>query len=715
MSTAIPSPTLGPTGYLTPAASDVLTGALADVNAAFGGNLNMALSTPQGQIASTIAAIVEDKNTQFLQLVNAVDPLYSSGKYQDALGWIYFMTREPAVASVCKGCTCVGLVGTVIPANAQAIDTSGNIWLAVVGGTIPASGILSLDFACATTGPIACPAGTLNAIYLTINGWNTITNPTDAVLGQNVETQQAFEFRRQNSVAVNGQGSLPSVYAAVFASAPVLNPLLRPTDVYCTENPYTTSQIIGGVTLTPNSIYVCAAAGDPTAIATAIWSKKSPGCNYATGIVFTGSTATSVLTVTAMTSGTLAIGQTISGLSIPNSSSFTASASTVVNYPLQATYIAPGYSIPVPALLAGAGITVPSYLTAQQSGAANGLGVYTVSGTAAVVASEGMTVTPISNITGSVTGSVLTVTATDSKVCAWAPLINMPITGGSIPGGTTITGQLTGTPLYGGISTGTYQLSASIGPIGSEAMVVQTSFAASIVANMYANNTYTLNVSAVSVGPLLAGQLVAGAGISNSPYIVAQLTGSAGSTGTYSLSVPVTVGSEAMTGTGATIPSGVTISSLGSGTGGTGTYNLSVAVGTSPASTLTAGTMIQVADTSYPVPNQPTYPVIFRQPVQVPILFAVNITNSASLPAGITTLVKNAIVSAFAGGDGGVAMRIGTKVNASRFYAPVAAISPTISIISVFVGTSVANLTSVPINIDQQPTITASNITVNLV
>jgi hypothetical protein len=45
----------------------------------------------------------------------------------------------------------------------------------------------------------------------------------------------------------------------------------------------------------------------------------------------------------------------------------------------------------------------------------------------------------------------------------------------------------------------------------------------------------------------------------------------------------------------------------------------------------------------------------------------------------------------------------------------VAAISPTISIISILVGTSVANLTAVPINIDQQPTISASNITVNLV
>jgi hypothetical protein len=37
---------------------------------------------------------------------------------------------------------------------------------------------------------------------------------------------------------------------------------------------------IGGVVLLPNSIYVSVAGGSPASVATAIWSKKAPGCGY---------------------------------------------------------------------------------------------------------------------------------------------------------------------------------------------------------------------------------------------------------------------------------------------------------------------------------------------------------------------------------------------------------------------------------------------------
>jgi hypothetical protein len=66
------------------------------------------------------------------------------------------------------------------------------------------------------------------------------------------------------------------------------------------------------------------------------------------------------------------------------------------------------------------------------------------------------------SLTGSVAGSVLTVTALTGGFLA----IGQTLTGASVPVGTTITGILTG---HGGI--GTYQLSASIGPIGSETMM----------------------------------------------------------------------------------------------------------------------------------------------------------------------------------------------------------------------------------------------------
>lgn len=62
-------------------------------------------------------------------------------------------------------------------------------------------------------------------------------------------------------------------------------------------------------------------------------------------------------------------------------------------------------------------------------------------------------------------------------------------------------------------------------------------------------NTGVLTVT-VTAGALAAGQVVTGTGVPAGSYIVSQLTGSAGGTGTYQLNQGVTLGSRAMTATG---------------------------------------------------------------------------------------------------------------------------------------------------------------------
>ena len=122
-------------------------------------------------------------------------------------------------------------------------------------------------------GPIPCPAASLNAIYQTIPGWDSITNPSDGVIGENVESRADFEFRRQQSVAINADGVLPAIRAAVFAVPGV-------TDVYTTENDTGSPVTIGGVSIGANSLYVAVSGGAAQAVAQAIWSRKNPGCAY---------------------------------------------------------------------------------------------------------------------------------------------------------------------------------------------------------------------------------------------------------------------------------------------------------------------------------------------------------------------------------------------------------------------------------------------------
>lgn len=262
------------TGLIIPAEADVLVGVQADIDAAFGGGLNPALETPQGQLASSQSAVIADKNNEVALIVNQVDPQYADGRFQDAIARIYFLTRKGAQATAVI-CTLGGLATTVIPAGTLAQDTNGNTYASEGVATIGITGTVDVSFQNLQTGPIPCAAGTLVKVYQSISGWDTITNAADGVMGSTVESRADFEYRRKNSVALNGAGSLPSVYANVFNVAGVI-------DVYATENP-TNASVNTGVTnypLAPHSLYVAVVGGADVDIANAIWLRKDIGCDY---------------------------------------------------------------------------------------------------------------------------------------------------------------------------------------------------------------------------------------------------------------------------------------------------------------------------------------------------------------------------------------------------------------------------------------------------
>lgn len=269
---SVPSIVFTPTGATFPDESAILAGVQADMNAAFGGNLNPSLSTPQGQLATSQTAIIGEKNNQFAYFLQQIDPATASGFMQDAIGRIYFLTRLPATSTVVQ-VLCTGLVGVVIPSGAQVVDLLGNRYGCQGGGVIGVGGTVTLPFAAVDTGPTICPIGAITTIYQSIPGWDSVTNVAAGATGVNVETRADFEYRRKQSVAINAAGTLPSIYAAAFDVNGVI-------DAYVTENDTDNPITVGGVTLVKHSVYVAAAGGVPLDVATAIWKKKSAGANW---------------------------------------------------------------------------------------------------------------------------------------------------------------------------------------------------------------------------------------------------------------------------------------------------------------------------------------------------------------------------------------------------------------------------------------------------
>lgn len=256
-------------GVVVPAEADVLSGTQDDINQAFGGNLNPALETPQGQLATSLAEEIAAKNAEIANITNQVNPDLAAGRWQDAIGRIYFLSRIPAQGTVVQA-TANGLPGTVIASGALAKDGNGNLWEVTTPATINSNGTASVAFTSQPLGPIAVPAEL--SIYQAIPGWDSIA-VVSGVVGRDVESRSAFEARRRAAIALNAKGYAAAIHGAVLNLDGVLS-------AYAISNYGSGSKTVGGYTLAPHSVYVAVVGGTDAEVANAIWLKNSMGCDY---------------------------------------------------------------------------------------------------------------------------------------------------------------------------------------------------------------------------------------------------------------------------------------------------------------------------------------------------------------------------------------------------------------------------------------------------
>lgn len=263
------------TGLVIPSEAAVLAGVLLDWNTVANNNFNPQFTASQGTLVSAQAAAISNCYALVAMIVAGVDPDMNYGFMQDVIGRIYYQNRSPGTPTVVS-CVVNGLNGAPIPSNVPiGQDASGNQYICqTLGATIPISGNITLTFANTVNGPIPCAANSIELIQA-ITGIDSITNPAVGVPGTLVESSEAFEFQREQSVGSNSQGLTASIQGKVINLPGVI-------DCYTIDNPTGATVLVGSTQfpVAKNSVYVGAIGGVSTAIAQAIWSKKSLGCNY---------------------------------------------------------------------------------------------------------------------------------------------------------------------------------------------------------------------------------------------------------------------------------------------------------------------------------------------------------------------------------------------------------------------------------------------------
>jgi hypothetical protein len=522
--TAVPPITFTAAGWQIPSGPAILAGVQADIQAAFGVALDFNLNTPQGQLSSSEAANINNTYQTFGYYTQQVDPAYASGRFQDAIARFYFLTRNAAQPTTLQ-VNCFGLAQLILPTGATIIDEAGNLYQLTSSVTIAAGGSVVGSFACAVPGPVPVPETDDVSIYQQIPGWDSVA-VASGTQGVNTEGRQAFEQRRQDSVAGNSFGPIGAIIGAV-AQVPNV------TDYFGYSNNTAAPVTVGGVSIAANAIYICVAGGDPVAVGTAILSKKGPGAPM------TGTTQVTVYDTNPLYASP-----------VPYTIKFQVAAPLQLLFEVElvASPLIPSNAIQLvqAALIAavtqgilpngaaqqvlspGLRARINSVIYAQQyTQAINQLGAWGLVASIQI----GSENTPGAVVTGTISGTVLTVSGVTSGTLAVGQALFDPLN--DIINGTVIVSLGSGT---GG--TGTYNVNNS-----------QTVGGATFTGT---GSGFNLTASSVT-GVIGSGDVISGTGVPSGTTIITQTSGTPGGAGVY-------VTSASTTSSGATITTSKTIS-----------------------------------------------------------------------------------------------------------------------------------------------------------
>ena len=271
----IPKPTITDKGIIAPTTEEVLQGMWSVLVAAFGTDINQTLSTPQGQLATSVTATLRDRDDQMIQLMNQVDPQYATGIWQDAIAQLYFLTRQSVTRSTAQ-VIFYGLVGSIIPQGFQIQDQAGNIWTLKIQATIQVNGEVVATVECQVLGAISASPNTITIIVQALAGVDRVTNPSAAIAGKQEESRDDFEIRRADSVSANAKNTDSAVRGSVANLPSVI-------DVWVKSN-HDIAPTTMGVTNYPvpqHSILVSVVGGIDYDIAWQILVKAGSGCGFA--------------------------------------------------------------------------------------------------------------------------------------------------------------------------------------------------------------------------------------------------------------------------------------------------------------------------------------------------------------------------------------------------------------------------------------------------
>lgn len=239
------------------------------VRAIFGEDIDLDPDSIDGQTLGIFAEAISNLDQLAEDTYNSFNPQSATGAALARLVQLNGIRQLTGAYSLVD-LLCGGTTGTLIPAGSLVKSaTTGYEFQTINDATIGGDGTVVVPARAQEYGSTAALAGTLTKISTPWYGWQTVTNPSDAVIGRAQETDEQLRIRRRRSTSTPATAIVDSMRGALSN----LNGVLQ-AEVY--EN-YTGAVDSNGQIA--HSIYCVVEGGDEQEIWDTIFAKKSAGCD----------------------------------------------------------------------------------------------------------------------------------------------------------------------------------------------------------------------------------------------------------------------------------------------------------------------------------------------------------------------------------------------------------------------------------------------------
>lgn len=247
---------------------------------AFGDDLNVEPSTPQGQIIGIVALLLSQADDNLISVASASNIYRAFGQQIDGLASILSVNRSAASRTQVTA-TLTGVAATIIPAGTRAQSINGDLFSLDSDVQLPGSGTITATMFSVETGPIPLAANELTQIVDVVPGWETVDNSSAGQPGQDVEADSAYRRKYFIELFKNALSVLNSTIGRVRLVEGV-------TDIIGRENDTNSTVTIQNIDIDANSIALVVEGGSDNEIAQAIYEGKTGG---------TGTTGTTSVTI----------------------------------------------------------------------------------------------------------------------------------------------------------------------------------------------------------------------------------------------------------------------------------------------------------------------------------------------------------------------------------------------------------------------------------